>query len=66
MIATCIGCGCTDQLACWDDSIDAPCHWLELDRRAGLGVCSICAEHQARFKAGDRAPAYQPETEARP
>ena len=39
--ATCIGCGCTDSHACVNEWHE-PCHWLKVDRRAGLGVCSAC------------------------
>lgn len=54
----CIGCGCHDLAACWDDVADQPCHWTEVDRGAQLGVCSACApEHLARWHAGDRSPA---------
>lgn len=42
MIAICVGCGCTDSAACWDDDKGAPCHWDRVDREAGLGVCSSC------------------------
>lgn len=54
-VATCIGCGCDDTRACWDDEAGQPCHWVRLDRRNGLGVCSVCKEeHAARWDAGDR------------
>jgi hypothetical protein len=52
-IALCIGCGCADDFACWDDSTDAPCHWAVVDRHAGLGVCSCCSDHLPRWQAGD-------------
>lgn len=58
-LATCIGCGCSDDIACWDCASEAPCHWLEIDRHAGLGVCSCCPDHQARWKAGDRSLSEQ-------
>lgn len=53
-LATCIGCGCNDHLACWDDLTGAPCHWLRLDRAIGLGVCSCCQESVAAWDAGSR------------
>jgi len=53
-IATCIGCGCTDTQACYDDEADAGCHWERLDRRAGLGVCSCCKEVIEAWDQGDR------------
>ncbi|KGC20326.1 hypothetical protein DM48_7914 [Burkholderia gladioli] len=43
-IATCIGCGCDDDHACWDDAQDAPCSWVRVDYTAGLGVCSACPD----------------------
>jgi hypothetical protein len=55
MMATCIGCGCTDAAACWDPQTEQPCHWTRLDRASGLGVCSCCQDHIARWDAGDRA-----------
>lgn len=53
-IATCIGCGCTDMNACWDDDKGARCHWLAVDRAAGLGVCSACPELLDAWNAGNR------------
>ena len=53
-IAVCIGCGCDDLYACWDDTAGTPCHWLVTDRSAGLGVCSCCPEHLERWQQGDR------------
>ncbi|WP_198391421.1 hypothetical protein [Burkholderia ubonensis] len=54
-VAVCIGCGCTDLNACWDDEKGAPCHWLVVDRDAGLGVCSACPEVVNAWNDGDRA-----------
>ncbi len=54
MIAICIGCGCDDLHACWDDAVEAPCTWLAVDRAEGLGVCSVCHGHLERWNAGDR------------
>ncbi|MBN5215762.1 hypothetical protein [Serratia ureilytica] len=39
--ATCVGCGCTDGHACLDEH-HTPCHWLKVNRKTGLGVCSSC------------------------
>lgn len=63
-IALCIGCGCDDLHACWDEQEGRPCHWLRVDRRAGLGVCSACGDElAAAWDAGDRTlrvPVEQP------
>lgn len=53
-VATCIGCGCDDDHACWDDAQDAPCSWARVDYAAGLGVCSACPELVSAWDAGDR------------
>lgn len=53
--ATCIGCGCTDSQACWDEFHGRPCHWLEVNRHTGRGVCSCCESHLEAFKA-EQAP----------
>lgn len=55
--STCIGCGCSDTNACWDEQSNNPCHWVRLDHAAGLGVCSACPESVARWDAGDRTVA---------
>ena len=36
----CIFCGCTDSRAC-----EGGCHWILVDRKSGLGVCSECSEN---------------------
>jgi hypothetical protein len=54
ILATCIGCGCDDLHACFDEAAGQPCHWLVVDRDEGLGVCSVCGEHLVRWQAGDR------------
>lgn len=54
-IAHCIGCGCDDLHACPDR-----CWWLRVDYPAGVGVCSNCEDHVARWDAGDRTHAVQP------
>jgi len=53
-VARCIGCGCDDLHACWDEAANEPCHWVRVDHTAGLGVCSVCAELVAAWDAGDR------------
>lgn len=53
-IAVCIGCGCDDLHACWDDKSEQPCSWLRVDRAAGLGVCSVCLNDIERWDSGDR------------
>ena len=53
-IATCIGCGCHDYQACYDDETDAGCLWERVDPRAGLGICSCCKEYIEAWDAGDR------------
>ena len=54
--ATCIGCGCDDEHGCWPFS----CSWVRVDYEQGVGVCSECREHEARWDAGDRTPNPQP------
>lgn len=56
-IATCIGCGCDDNHACWDNKAGQPCGWLRIDRETGLGVCSACPEHTDRWDLGDTTSA---------
>lgn len=53
-IATCIGCGCNDLHACWDDAAGNPCSWLVVDRASERGVCSCCADHLERWHQGDQ------------
>ncbi len=53
-VAMCIGCGCDDFHACWDDEAGEPCHWLRVDYDASLGVCSACPEVVSDWDAGDR------------
>jgi hypothetical protein len=55
-VATCIGCGCTDNHACYSEDNGA-CYWLDVDREARLGVCSECRDELPRWNAGDRTPA---------
>jgi hypothetical protein len=53
-VAHCIGCGCHDFAACSNEQTGVPCHWLRVDRKVGLGVCSECGAHLARWEAGER------------
>lgn len=53
-LATCIGCGCDDFHACYDQERDAGCYWLRIDRRETKGVCSECADHVEDWDRGDR------------
>ncbi|WP_197722866.1 hypothetical protein [Sulfurivermis fontis] len=53
-VATCIGCGCDDMHACWDEITETPCSWIRLDRNSARGVCSACPEHVERWDNGDR------------
>jgi hypothetical protein len=55
--ASCIGCGCDDLHACFDELAGTPCSWVRLDRSVELGVCSVCMDHVARWDAGDRVRA---------
>lgn len=50
----CVGCGCKDSAACWDENEGQPCHWLVTDEDDGLGVCSCCPDELGRFLTGDR------------
>lgn len=52
-VAACIGCGCDDCHACWDEEAGQPCHWVRLDRDSGRGVCSACPDHIGRWDTGD-------------
>lgn len=53
-IAHCIGCGCTDLAACWDDEKGAPCHWVRVDRATGVGVCSCYRDLAPDWDQGKR------------
>jgi hypothetical protein len=52
--ATCIGCGCTNDNACYDEDTGDGCHWLRLEAKAGQGLCSCCSELEEAWDAGDR------------
>lgn len=54
--ARCVGCGCTDGCACWDDRLDEPCHWLRVDYEQGVGLCSCCFALVGAWDDGDYAP----------
>lgn len=53
-VATCIGCGCTDNRACINEDTGEACHWLAVDYAAGVGVCSKCPDDLDRWEKGDR------------
>lgn len=55
LLAQCIVCGCTDDMACWDATRSQPCHWIELARPLGIGLCSTCADHRLRWLPALRA-----------
>ena len=55
-LAVCIGCGCHDYRACYDEAAGCPCSWLSVDYNAGRGVCSVCPDELPRWNAGDRTP----------
>jgi hypothetical protein len=50
----CIGCGCDNDHACFDDTMGRPCHWIRLDPVAGKGLCSCCAELAGAWDRGDQ------------
>lgn len=50
-IGKCVGCGCTDIAPC--PHAELPCYWRRVDRTAGTGVCSCCA--QTHVEAWDAA-----------
>lgn len=52
--AVCIGCGCDDLHACWDDNTQQPCHWIRVDYDVGRGVCSCCDDLVSGWDAGKR------------
>ena len=54
-MARCLGCGCTDELAC-----PSLCHWLAVDHRAGVGVCSSCPITLLRIQARGPDPLAPP------
>lgn len=49
-VATCLGCGCTDDRAC-DDGLAGACYWLKVDRRRRVGICSQCPGKLPLFKS---------------
>jgi hypothetical protein len=52
--ATCIGCGCTEDNACYDEAAEDACHWIRLEAKAAKGLCSCCSELEEAWDAGDR------------
>ncbi|ENM5835049.1 hypothetical protein NTH44_003141 [Vibrio metoecus] len=46
--AVCIGCGCSDTNACFENN--QACYWLKVDREKQQGVCSNCPDFLAQFK----------------
>jgi hypothetical protein len=42
-VAVCKICGCDDYHACTDE-LGHACHWVTVDRAAGTGICSMCAQ----------------------
>lgn len=54
MEATCIGCGCTDTCACYDEQTDRACHWERVDYGVGLGVCYCCKQWVRAWDGGKR------------
>lgn len=56
-VATCIGCGCQDDRACMvETGIEkTPCFWIQLDRKARIGVCSACPKASGRWRRRGRA-----------
>ena len=59
-VATCIACGCDDCHACFDKNTGNPCHWLRVDRKLKLGVCSCC-KHSVKKWDDDIQMASKPE-----
>jgi hypothetical protein len=50
----CIGCGCDNDHACFDETAGQACHWIRLDPVAGKGLCSCCPELAGAWDRGDR------------
>lgn len=40
-VATCRGCGCTEELAC-----DGGCSWIFLSEQTNVGLCSNCTRYR--------------------
>ncbi|MGZ8219816.1 hypothetical protein [Methylomagnum sp.] len=53
-VSVCVGCGCDDLHACFDESTHLPCHWVRLDEAAGKGVCSCCLDWLPAWDGGGR------------
>lgn len=54
LLCHCIECGCDDMNACFDIEANDACHWLDVDREAGKGVCSACPDAMRRWRRGQR------------
>lgn len=52
-IVCCIGCGGTEDDACW---------WIRMDRETGQGVCSDCAAFVKTWDDGHASTTLPPET----
>jgi len=63
-VATCIKCWCDDRNACQLPNGGA-CSWLTVDRDAGVGVCSGCADVLPLWNAGCRQLLLPPSRVAR-
>jgi hypothetical protein len=50
----CIGCGGDNEHACFDETLNQPCHWIRLDPVAGKGLCSCCPACAGAWDRGDR------------
>lgn len=47
-IATCVGCGCTDEKGCDPKTTGTglSCCWLEVDYDAKVGICCMCVTRE--------------------
>jgi hypothetical protein len=50
----CVGCGCDNDHACFDQDARLPCHWIRLEPGAGKGLCSACPELAEAWDRGKR------------
>lgn len=51
-MTVCIGCGCDEYHACYDEKTERPCYWLIT--ADNVGVCSACPDLANGFLKGDR------------
>lgn len=51
-IATCVGCGCTDEKGCPVNDEGYSCTWIKVDYKAEVGICSRCVtrDNSNKFK----------------